>query len=72
MILLVPENKYRALYSGRHNITVTDFRCPKCEAHNFFEKSPRGWGRAGGKLALMNNLEKKSNHPEAISDIGTN
>jgi hypothetical protein len=29
-------------YSGRHHITVTNFRCPKCEAQNFFEKSPRG------------------------------
>jgi hypothetical protein len=39
----------------------------------FLKNPPGGGGRAGGKLALMNNLEEKSNHPEEIiSDIGTN
>jgi hypothetical protein len=38
----------------------------------FLKNPPGGGGRAGGKLALKNNLKKKSNHPEAISDIGTN
>jgi hypothetical protein len=41
--------------------------------HRIFLKNPPGGeGRAGGKLALMNNWEEISNHPEAISDIGTN
>jgi hypothetical protein len=44
--------------------------------HRIFLKNPPVGGlprgRAGGKSALMNNLEKISNHPEAISGIGTN
>jgi hypothetical protein len=48
---------------------VTDFRCPKCEAQIFFEKCPGGGGRAGGKSALINNLEEKSNHPEAMDNF---
>jgi hypothetical protein len=31
---------FKAAYSGRHHITVTDFGCPKCEAPKISEKSP--------------------------------